>query len=48
MCSFLAVSKRVNTAIGLGIAVIFVLGVTTPANWLVYDFFLKKRSDGLD
>jgi Na+-transporting NADH:ubiquinone oxidoreductase subunit E len=42
MCSFLAVSKRVNTAIGLGIAVIFVLGITTPANWFIYDFFLKK------
>ena len=34
MCSFLAVSKKVETAIGLGAAVIFVLGVTTPLNQL--------------
>ena len=36
MCSFLAVSKKVETAIGLGVAVIFVLTVTTPLNQLLY------------
>ncbi len=36
MCSFLAVSKNLQTATGLGAAVIFVLGVTTPINWLIY------------
>ncbi len=41
MCSFLAVSKKVDTAIGLGIAVVFVLGVTTPLNQLLYSSFLK-------
>jgi Na+-transporting NADH:ubiquinone oxidoreductase subunit E len=35
MCSFLAVSKKVSTALGLGAAVIFVLTVTVPANWLL-------------
>lgn len=33
MCSYLAVSKKVSTAVGLGIAVIFVLSVTVPANY---------------
>lgn len=42
MCSFLAVSKTVKTAIGLGIAVIFVLGITTPVNYLLENFILKK------
>lgn len=36
MCTFLAVSKKVSTAIGLGIAVTFVLGISVPANQLVY------------
>lgn len=44
MCSFLAVSKRVNTAFGLGIAVIFVLGVTTPINWLIQNKLLVEGS----
>jgi Na+-transporting NADH:ubiquinone oxidoreductase subunit E len=35
MCSFLAVSKRVNTAMGLGIAVVFVLIITAPINWVI-------------
>lgn len=39
MCSFLAVSKSVKTAFGLGIAVIFVLGLTIPMNWLI-DYYL--------
>ena len=33
MCSYLAVSKKVKTAIGLGFAVIFVLGITVPINY---------------
>ncbi len=41
MCSFIAVSKRVSTALGLGIAVIFVLTVTVPLNNLVLNYALK-------
>jgi len=44
MCSFLAVSKNVNTAIGLGAAVIFVLGITVPINWLLINGLLKEGS----
>ena len=40
MCSFLAISKNLDTAIGLGFAVTFVLAITTPANWLVYHYLL--------
>ena len=40
MCSYIAVSKNMETATGLGFAVIFVLAVTTPANWLVYHYLL--------
>ncbi len=40
MCSFVAVSKNINTAIGLGFAVVFVLSVTTPLNWLIYHYLL--------
>ncbi|MDJ0802582.1 MAG: NADH:ubiquinone reductase (Na(+)-transporting) subunit E [Desulfobacterales bacterium] len=40
MCSFLAVSKNITTSVGLGVAVIFVLTITTPANWLIYSFLL--------
>jgi Na+-transporting NADH:ubiquinone oxidoreductase subunit E len=42
MCSFLAVSKKVSTAVGLGMAVIFVLGITAPINWLIQEFILKE------
>ena len=42
MCSFLAVSKKVDTAIGLGAAVTFVLTVTTPLNNLLYNYLLKE------
>ncbi len=42
MCSFLAVSQKVKTATGLGIAVIFVLVLTSPLNWLINHFFLAK------
>ncbi|MBT8062266.1 MAG: NADH:ubiquinone reductase (Na(+)-transporting) subunit E [Xanthomonadales bacterium] len=40
MCTFLAVSQRVQTAIGLGIAVIFVQTITVPLNQLVFNFLL--------
>ncbi len=42
MCSYLAVSKTVKTAVGLGAAVIFVLGITVPINYLLENFVLKK------
>nr|MBI1229671.1 NADH:ubiquinone reductase (Na(+)-transporting) subunit E [Cytophagales bacterium] len=42
MCSFLAVSKKVSTALGLGAAVIFVLTITVPLNWLLNEFVLKE------
>ena len=41
MCSYLAVSKTVKTAVGLGFAVIFVLTVTIPVNWLLENYVLK-------
>ena len=41
MCSFIAISKNVEIAIGLGFAVIFVLTVTSPANWIIYHGFLS-------
>ena len=44
MCSFLAVSKKINTAIGLGLAVIFVLTVTVPINNLLFNYALTEGS----
>ncbi len=41
MCTFIAVSKKVKTAIGLGIAVIVVQTITVPANNLIYNYLLK-------
>lgn len=41
MCSYLAVSKTVTTANGLGIAVIFVLGFTVPVNYLIENYLLR-------
>jgi Na+-transporting NADH:ubiquinone oxidoreductase subunit E len=41
MCSYLAVSKNVKTAFGLGIAVIFVLLITVPVNYLLENYVLK-------
>ncbi|MAI20692.1 MAG: NADH:ubiquinone reductase (Na(+)-transporting) subunit E [Kiritimatiellaceae bacterium] len=41
MCSFLACSKKVDTATGLGLAVIFVLTITVPTNWAINNFLLK-------
>jgi Na+-transporting NADH:ubiquinone oxidoreductase subunit E len=42
MCSFLAVSKKVETAMGLGAAVVFVLGLTCPLNNLLYTYILRE------
>nr|MBD3620583.1 NADH:ubiquinone reductase (Na(+)-transporting) subunit E [Sunxiuqinia sp.] len=42
MCSYLAVSKSVKTATGLGIAVIFVLGITVPVDYLLENYVLKE------
>ena len=41
MCSYLAVSKKVSTAFGLGLAVIFVLFITTPVNWFIHELLLR-------
>ncbi len=41
MCSYLAVSKTVKTSVGLGIAVIFVLGITVPVNYLINNYLLQ-------
>lgn len=41
MCSYLAVSKTVKTGVGLGAAVIFVLGITVPINYLLENYVLK-------
>ena len=41
MCSYLAVSKNVKTAMGLGIAVTFVLAITLPVNYLLENYILK-------
>lgn len=40
MCSYLSVSKSLKTSLGLGIAVTFVMTITTPANWLLYNYLL--------
>lgn len=44
MCSLIAVSKKVETAIGLGAAVIFVLGICTPLNQMLITYLLKPGS----
>ncbi|UXZ04343.1 NADH:ubiquinone reductase (Na(+)-transporting) subunit E [Moraxella nasicaprae] len=41
MCTFIAVSKKVSTALGLGIAVTFVMAITVPLNNLLYQYLLK-------
>ena len=50
MCSYLAVSKNVKTALGLGIAVTFVLLVTLPVNYLLENYVLKENAliEGVD
>lgn len=42
MCSFLAISKKVKTATGLGVAVIFVMLMTTPLNYLILTYMLNE------
>ena len=42
MCSFLAISKKVETSIGLGLAVVFVNGITVPVNWMIANYLLNK------
>jgi Na+-transporting NADH:ubiquinone oxidoreductase subunit E len=46
MCSYLAVSKTVKTAVGLGLAVIFVLAITAPVNYLLYQYVLAEGALG--
>lgn len=41
MCTFIAISKKIETALGLGIAVIVVLGITVPVNNLLYNYLLQ-------
>lgn len=50
MCTFIAVSKKVDTAFGLGMAVIFVLGITCPLNNLIYTYVLAEDAliEGVD
>ena len=50
MCSYLAVSKNVKTAVGLGAAVTFVLIVTVPVNYLLENYVLKANAlvEGVD
>jgi len=42
MCTYIAVSKKVETALGLGVAVVFVQTITVPVNNLIYNFVLKE------
>ena len=42
MCSFLSISKKVETSIGLGFAVVFVLSITAPANWALNEYLLAE------
>ncbi len=42
MCTFIAISKKISTAIGLGVAVIVVLGITVPVNNLIYNYLLRE------
>ncbi|MFR9649694.1 MAG: NADH:ubiquinone reductase (Na(+)-transporting) subunit E [Rikenellaceae bacterium] len=50
MCSYIAVSKRVSTAMGLGLAVIFVMIMTVPLNYLLNEYVLKPDAlvEGID
>ena len=50
MCTFLAVSKKVSTAFGLGVAVTVVLGLSVPINNLVFNFVLRDGAlvEGVD
>ena len=46
MCTFIAISKKVETAIGLGIAVVVVLGITVPINNLIFNYLLRDGALG--
>ena len=46
MCSYLACSKKVETAVGLGMAVVAVLTITVPLNWVIHEAFLKEGAMG--
>lgn len=50
MCTFLAVSKKVKTSFGLGVAVVVVLTIAVPVNNLIYNFILKDGAlaEGVD
>ncbi|MFV2089040.1 MAG: NADH:ubiquinone reductase (Na(+)-transporting) subunit E [Pseudomonadales bacterium] len=41
MCTFIAISKKISTAFGLGVAVVVVLAITVPVNNLIYNYLLK-------
>ncbi len=40
MCSYLSVSKNLQTSLGLGVAVTFVMTITAPINWLLFEYLL--------
>ena len=42
MCTFIAISKKISTAIGLGVAVVVVLAITVPVNNLIFNTFLRE------
>ena len=42
MCSYLAISKTVETSVGMGGAVVFVLGITVPINYLLENYVLQE------
>lgn len=44
MCSFLAISKRIETAMGLGVAVVFVQTITVPVNWVIRHYLLAPNA----
>ena len=46
MCTFLAVSKKVETALGIGIGVVVVQTITVPVNNLIFSVFLKEGALG--
>ena len=42
LCSFLAISKKIDASVGIGLAVIVVLTITAPINWFLWEFLLDK------
>ena len=47
MCPMLAMSRQINTAVGMGVAVIFVMMITAPLNWLLYHLVLVQTGSGV-